>query len=287
MQDLILKKLFWGGLRHILSDRLYILMRYRLEFGFWPDLKNPKRFSEKIQHLKLYDRTRLRKIAADRFEVRKYVEQRIGGSYLIPIIGRYRFLNEDIWKTLPASFVLKATHGSGMVQIIHQKEREEMKQIINRANRWMNADYYRFGREWVYKDLPRYILAEQLLLDGNENIPADFKFFCFHGKVKLVQVDMNRFENQKRNLYDEQFNRLEAALHHPVAGDCIEKPLLFDEAKHIAEKLSGEFSFVRVDLYILPDRIYFGELTNFPGNGYERFNPDQYDFYAGGMLNIY
>ena len=284
MLNFILKKFFWGGLRHFLSDKRYIKIRYKLEFGFWPDLKNPKRFSEKIQVLKLYDRTQLRRIAADRLEVRKYVSKKIGDSYLIPLIGSFKYLDEDIWEELPSSFVLKASHGSGMVCMIHQKEEEEHKTILRTANGWMKVDYYRFGREWVYKGLHRFILAEELILDENENVPSDFKFFCFQGQVKLVQVDIDRFGTQKRNLYDEQFNLLDAGLHHEVGEDKIKKPALFEEAKNIAEVLSAEFSFIRVDLYILPERIYFGELTNFPGNGFERFHPDEFDFVAGDML---
>jgi len=286
MLNFILKKLFWGGFRHLLSDELYIKTRYRLEFGFWPDLKNPKRFSEKMQVLKLHDRSELRRLAADRLKVREYVKQKAGDLNLIPLIGSFKFLDDITWEELPTSFVLKASHGSGMVQIIHQKHNTDKKQAIQKANGWMEEDYYRFGREWVYKGLDRFIIAEELILDEHGKVPSDFKFFCFNGRVKFIQVDVDRFDAQKRNLYDEHFNRLEAGLHHPVGGDVVEKPALFEEAKSVAVKLSGEYNFIRVDLYIMKDRIYFGELTNFPGNGFERFNPDEFDFYFGEKLSI-
>ncbi len=282
----ILRKLFWGGFRHLLSDKLYIQIRYWLEFGFWPDLKTPKRFSEKIQVLKLYDRSELRRIVAGRLTVRDYIIEKSGESILIPLAGRYDTFDINIWEKLPSSFVLKASHGSGMVQIVRSKEKADKYSIIHQANGWLNTDYYRFGREWVYKDLDRFILAEELILDNGGEVPSDFKFFCFHGKVKFVQVDIGRFQSQKRNLYDENFNYLEAGLNHPVGGDVIEKPALFEQARLIAEQLSSEFNFIRVDLYILQSRIYFGELTNFPGNGFERFNPDEFDFRFGKELNL-
>jgi hypothetical protein len=286
MLNFILKKMFWGGFRHLLSDLHYIKIRYRLEFGFWPDLKNPKRFSEKIQVLKLRDRSELRRIAADRLKVRDYVKKYAGESVLIPLIGSYNILDDCVWEELPASFALKASHGSGMVHIVRRKEDSDKMEVFSNVNGWLQENYYRYGREWVYKGLQRFILAEELLLDEQGHVPSDFKFFCYHGRVKFVQVDLDRFDDQKRNLYDENFNRLEASLHHPSGGDGVEKPALFEEAKFLASKLSGRFNFIRVDLYILQNRIYFGELTNFPGNGFEQFTPDEYDTYFGEMLNI-
>lgn len=282
----ILRKLFWGGLRHFLSDKQYAKMRYWLELDTIPDLENPKRFTEKIQYIKLYDRIPLRRTIADRTRVRKYVAQKTGQEYLIPLIGVYDNLTSEIWRTLPRQFVLKANHGCGMLKIVFNKDEENFEQVRKLTESWKAFDYAAYGREWAYRDVPRTIVAEELLLDSSQNIPNDFKFFCFNGRVEIIQVDFDRFSNQRRNLYDRDFNQLEATLLYPNYEGDVEKPDQLEEAITVAEKLSEELNFVRVDLYLLDDTIYFGELTNYPGNGFVPFQPPAKEYEVGSMLNL-
>ncbi len=282
----ILAKIFWGFLRHVLSDRQYAKYRYWLEFDRLPDFENPKTFSEKIQHIKLYQRNELRKRVADRTRVRNYVSDKIGEEHLIPLIGIFRELTKEHWDELPGRFILKANHGCGMLEIVRDKSSINYERIYNETENWKEIDYSKVGREWVYKNLPRTILAEELLLNSDGEIPEDYKFFCFHGEVKIIQIDFDRFGDQKRNLYDRSFNRIDATLLYPNYDKPVGKPDNLDRAIEIAEVLSADFNFIRVDLYLMDNKIYFGELTNYPGNGFVDFSPESVARQVGSYLDL-
>lgn len=286
MLKAILSKLFWGVFRHFLSDRQYAKVRYWIELGRIPNLENPERFTEKIQYLKLNERTELRKKAADRIAVRDYVREKIGENHLIPLLGNFEELTQDNWDSLPSSFVLKANHGCKMVKIVKDKTEEIFSKIQDLTNSWQDTDYYKLGREWVYKDVPRTIVAEKLLLNTKGNIPGDYKFFCFHGRAELIQTDFDRFENHTRNFYDRDYNLLPVTLLYNQNEQPVRKHPLLENAVKVAEELASEFSFIRVDLFLMDNEIYFGELTNYPGNGFSSFTPDSFDYELGRKLKI-
>lgn len=286
MIRLILNKLFWGFFRHLLSDKQYAKARFWLSTGRNLILNSPETFSEKINWLKLYDRTDLRRQVADRIEVRNYVKERVGEEHLIPLINQFEEFGIEQWELLPAQFVLKANHGSGMIKIVKEKQKEDPYKVIEEVKDWQQTDYSKFGREWVYRDLDRFVVAEQLLLNENGDVPEDFKFFCYHGNVKFIQVDIDRFKGQARNFYDREFNQLDVRLLHPKSALQVAKPLELEAAIEIAETLSKDFSFIRVDLFLLDGNIYFGEMTNFPGNGFEPFIPIKYDEVFGSHLKL-
>lgn len=269
-----------------MSDRQYARYRYWLEFDKLPDIENPETFSEKIQHIKLYQRNELRRQVADRTKARTYVSNKIGKEHLVPLIGIFKELSREHWEALPDRFVLKANHGCGMLEIVRDKSSTDYEKIYNETENWKEIDYSKVGREWVYKDLPRTILAEELLLNSDGEIPEDFKFFCFHGKVKIIQIDFDRFGDQKRNLYDRSFNRIDATLLYPNYNIPVDKPNNLDRAIEIAEVLSADFNFIRVDLYLMDNKIYFGELTNYPGNGFVDFLPESVARQAGSYLDL-
>lgn len=254
----------------------------------WGDFEHPQLFTEKIQHIKLYERTPIRKMAADRLRVREYVSDKVGSQCLIPILGTYETLTKETWDSLPQQFVLKANHGCGMVSIIQSKSDHSFQEIFKLTETWKNTDYYKVGHEWVYKGLSREIIAEKLITDSQGQIPKDWKFFCFHGKVKIIQEDIDRYGNfpQKRNLYDRNFNKIDAELLYPPDQQPGKKPGLIEKAISIAETLSQEFNFIRVDLYITGDQVYFGELTNYPGNGFIPFKPRSKEYEIGQMLDL-
>ena len=286
MWNQILNKLFWGVLRHFLSDRQYARIRYRMIHGFYPDIENPKYLSEKIQYIKLYERTELRRRVADRIKVREFVQERAGGNSLIPQLKVFHSLDKSIWNELPDQFVLKASHGSGFIKIIRNREKESFDEVVHEVNRWLSIDYFSIGREWVYKGMERYLIAEELLLDENEQIPSDYKFYCFNGEVALIQVDLNRFDGQQRFLFDPTFKPLDARLYYPPGDRMPEKPSALEEAVQLAEKLSGPFNFIRVDLFIIKGKVWFGELTNYPANGFQRFEPESMELEMGQKLNL-
>jgi len=286
MLHFIVRKLFWGIFRHILPDKAYANVRYKLERGFFPDLINPVRLTEKIQLLKLFDRNPLRQRVADRIKMRDYVAEKSSSDHLIPILGVYDTFEEEDWRLLPNQFVLKANHGCGFVKIIRDKSSIEFDHIKQITREWQEQDYSTLGREWVYKNLPRSIIAEELLLGESGDIPRDYKFTCIHGRVEFTQVDIGRFNDQKRNLYDRDFNLLDVKLLYPQFKGELEKPAKWDEAVQLAETLAADFDFIRVDLYLVADKIFVGELTNFPGSGFIGFEPDQFDKTLGKKLSL-
>lgn len=282
----IQRKVFWGVLRHWISDRKYAEWRYRIEQDRSLNLKNPQRFTEKIQWIKLYERTELRRKVADRLRVRGYVSKKIGEDHLVPLIDSFEELTPEIWTSLPEQFVLKANHGCGMIQIIRNKTEAKYDEVKKESEIWRQTEYFNVGREWVYKNLPRTMLAEKLLTDENGNIPSDYKFFCFHGRVEIIQVDIDRFGEQKRNLYDRNFQKIDSCLLYPNYPGTISEPEMLNQAIQLAEILSDEFNFLRVDLYLIKNRIFFGELTNYPGNGFIQFNPLKLEYLFGELIRL-
>ncbi|HKK46448.1 MAG TPA: ATP-grasp fold amidoligase family protein [Balneolaceae bacterium] len=279
-------KLFWGFFRHVLSDKQYAKVRYWLETGRTLHLKNPKLFTEKIQYIKLFEHSDIRKKFANRYAVREFVTQKIGRSHLIPLIGNYNKMTPDIWETLPNQFVLKANHGSEMIEIIRDKQSTNYEQIRSVTHKWKNTSYYKFGREWAYKEVPRTIVAEELILDSENSIPKDFKFFCFDGVVEIIQIDFDRFEKHRQNLFDRNFNPIDGTLLSPPYSGPVAKPELLDEAVNIAEVLAEGINFIRVDLYLLKNKVYFGELTNYPLNGFVPFKPMSLEQKFGSLIKL-
>lgn len=284
----MVSKIFWGVLIHFLNDYWYAKIRYWLVMDKWGDFENPVLFTEKIQYIKLYERTELRKMVADRLRVRDYVEAKVGKEPLIPILGTYESLQKEDFETLPDQFVFKANHGCGMVRIVTDKSLVSFSELAALTETWKNTDYYKVGHEWVYKDLSREIIAEKLITNSKGDIPKDWKFFCFNGKVKIIQEDRDRYGDKPhtRNLYDRNFNRLDAHLLYPSSPVEIQRPMMLNTAIQMAEILAEDFDFMRVDLYLLDDKVYFGEMTNYPGNGFIPFVPRKMEYKVGDMLHL-
>lgn len=282
----IIRKIFWGFLRHIVTDRKYAQIRFWLEFDRFPNLESPKTFNEKIQFIKLYRRSKLRKTFASRIQSRSYIASETDEKYLIPLLGVYYKLAEKDWDKLPSRFVLKANHGCGMVKIIQNKEEHDFGDVLQTVKKWQKADYYKIGREWVYKNLPRSLIVEKLLLNEKDEIPQDYKFFCFNGTVEVIQVDFDRFTDQKRNLYDRDFNLLPAKIIYDNYTGKVSRPGNLGKAIEISEKLSAGVSFLRVDLYLLDEELFVGELTNYPGNGFANIIPPSFDRALGDKLHL-
>lgn len=264
-----------------LPDRLFTHVLYFLRHQKLLNLRKPKTFNEKITFIKLHSKNPLRHLVVDRLKVRDYVVQRSSDVKLVPILWTGTDFNLNVYDSLPREFVIKGNHGSQMVVIV-DKEHFDYTSLSQKIGDWMNVDYSKAGRERVYQTLDRYFVVEEKLSSPNIT-PPDFKFFCFQGKVEMVQVDFNRFSKHTRNLYDRNFKELDVKLHR-LKGDSMERPSSYVKAVKIAETLSSEFSFIRVDLYLIGDDVFFGELTNFPGNGLEKFTPSYYDKYLGDKL---
>ena len=97
-------------------------------------------------------------------------------------------------------------------------------------------------------------------------------------------LDVDRYINHRRNIYDNNWNYLNIETDCEKLGNKINKPFNLDEMKEIAEILSKDFPFVRVDLYSINGKINFGELTFYPWSGYVQFTPEKFDFEIGKKI---
>ncbi len=254
-------------------------------FGYEPDLDNPITFNEKIQRYKLYYRDPFFSSITDKYEVRKYIAEKIGKQYLIPLIGVYKSFDEISIQDLPHQFVLKATHGSGWNLLCYDKNTFDWSAAREKSTQWLKTNFYDRYYEWAYKSIKPRLILEQMLLDTSGDIPYDYKFFCFHGHPKFVQVEIDRFSDHTRNFFDLNWTPMPVTKGLPRSRKSIDPPQKLSEMITLAEKLSTGIPFVRVDFYALPE-VYFGEMTLYPAAGYKKFDPPEWDTIIGSWLHI-
>ena len=270
------------------SDKEQILRWYQMKSGGeLPDLENPKTFSEKQQWYKLNEKNPLMEKCADKVDVREYVTECGYGHLLNDIYGVYDSVKELPIKDLPEKCVIKGAHGSGFNLIVRDKSKVKWGVWKKIMKSWLRQDIYWSGREWVYKNLKKRLVVEKYLEDKSGGL-LDYKFFCFNGKPRFMQLEVGRYTaHNTRNFYDMDWNLMpfgKELEHNPNIE--VEKPEGFEEMKEIAEKLSKPFTFVRVDLYQVGGKIYFGELTFFPAGGAPDFKPIEYNKIVGDMWDI-
>ncbi len=271
-------------------DRLYLKVRYWVCLGVWPDLDHPVTFNEKLQWLKLHNRRPEYTRMVDKVAVKEYVSSVIGSGYVIPTLGVWDRPEEIDFDTLPDRFVLKTSHGGGSngVVICRDKKSLDRRGVIRRLKEAMGQEIYVHNREWPYKNVRRRVLAEALLEDPSGEDLKDYKLFCFDGKVKFGKVDVDRFTGHRANYYDltwtlQPFGELCCL---PLPDRKIDRPDNWELMVELAERLAKDIPFVRVDLYSVQDRVYFGEMTFFPAAGFGEFVPVEADRTIGGLLHL-
>lgn len=268
-----------------ISDRWYITWRYRATFGRPLDLADPQTFTAKIQWLKLNNRPDQYAALADKFAVYDYVRARTGDKYLNRLLGVYQDAREIPWHDLPEKFVLKATHASGWNLIVADKTRLDIHRARQTCERWLNTSYWARRHEPVYKDIPPRIICVEYLGDPDTEL-FDYKLYCFHGKVRLVHVDTQRFINHQRTFYTPDWKRLPFSYTYPAKAENMEAPAALKEMISLAELLAGTIPFVRVDLYYIRHQIVFGEMTFYPDSGFGAFDPPEWDTTIGSYLRL-
>ena len=271
-----------------IPDEKYITIKYKLEMNQKLNLKEPKTFNEKLQWLKLYDRNPEYTKMVDKYEAKKYVADIIGQEYIISTLGVWDKFEDIEFDKLPKQFVLKPTHTSGNVFICKDKEKINYKQLKRMVNKWLKRNYYLIHREWPYKNIKPKIIAEQYMVDDSGMKLKDYKFFCFNGIAQTILVCSNRNGSFKNtNFYDINWNLQPFTREkHKNSNEQIKKPKNLDEMITVAEKLSKDIPFVRVDLYEINGKVYFGELTFYPSSGFEGFEPEEWDKKLGDMLEL-
>lgn len=272
------------------SDKIFLKIKYRAMMGKRLNIDNPKTFNEKLQWLKLNDHNKLYTTLVDKYLVKKYVAGIIGEQYIIPTLGVWNSFDQIDFNKLPNKFVLKCTHDSGGVVICKDKKTFNYKKAESKLNFCLKRDFYLLGREWPYKNVKRRIIAEALLESKNveEKELLDYKFMCFNGKCRCSFVCSGRFEREGLcvTFFDKNWNKMPFERHYPASTKKIKKPEKYDLMIELAEKISKNIPFARIDFYEIDGRIYFGEITLFPGNGMEEFRPEKWDRILGDWITL-
>lgn len=277
----------------IKSDKLFLTIAYFLWTGHVLHWSHPKRFTEKIQWLKLYsikpEYTRL----VDKYEVKSIVQNIIGYQFVIPTIAVYDSVEDIDVDSLPMQFVMKTTNGGGGNNVLVCKNKADldinlMKQKMTYSLSHKENSTNNF-RERQYEGIVPKIIIEPYLQNGDDYELTDYKFFCFNEKALYCQVISNRRSKETIDFYDRLWR------HMPFVGlnrKCVnantihQKPVNYEEMLSIADKLACGFHFVRIDLYSVNGKTFFGEYTFFPGSGFGAFTPDEWDYKLGDKIKL-
>ncbi len=279
---------------NFVPDKIMIKLQYFIKTGRRLNLKDPKRFTEKLQWYKIYYRDPLMVKCVDKYDVREYVKDKGLEDILIPCYGVFDSVEEIDWKELPNSFVMKDTLGGGgtSVIIVKDKSKADLSVIRTRAAKWVARDISKktSGREWPYNSgkKHRIIIEKYLEPDSLQKDLIDYKFFCFGGKCKFLYIMGERKvgERVKVSIYDREFNLLPVKRIGDEPYRRIEKPNNYNTMLTIAETLASDFPHVRVDLFNVDSHVRFGELTFFNASGYMKYEPDSFDTYVGGLWKL-
>lgn len=276
-----------------LPDRLYLKCLFRLMMGYKLDLKNPKTFAEKCQWLKLYDRQPIYHQMVDKYEAKKLVASLIGEEYVIPTYGVWDSVDEIDWDSLPDKFVIKPTHGGGSHGIVVCRDKSNFDLAIAKkklSEEMCFNEIYERLREWTYKGIKPRIIAEQLLDDGIHPYPIDYKIMCFNGIPKCFYVNAGRGGDKIRDTFFDTEGKLIDDLYlegYEWDYDSIpEIPQSFNKMLEVAGVLSKDCPHMRVDLYELDGKIYFGEFTFAEESGFAVFNPDYWNRRFGDWIKL-
>ena len=257
--------------------------------GQWPNLKNPKTWGEKLLWLNHYWQPEIKSICADKYLVRDYIQQKGLERILIPLLGVWKDAQDIDFEMLPNKFALKCNHGCAMNLLVTDKEKLNKQEAVNQLNEWLKVDLGKISGEYHYSKIPPRVIAEEFLPVEKETDVVDFKLHCFNGQPQFITVCFNRDihdHNAERIVYSVDWERM-MILPEDKAGSLYPKPECLAEMVDIAKRLSEDFPYVRVDLYAVQDKIFFGELTFTPnGNIPERAYTKEACKEIGSMLDL-
>ena len=257
--------------------------KFKQKLGYKPNLEDPRTFNEKVSWFKLYVRDPRTTRCADKYAVRDYVVEKIGEEHLVPLLGVYDSVEEIDISKLPKEFVFKPNHESARVILCHDKDAVNWRKQADVMKNWLRENYYYQTGEWQYKNIPPKILCEKML----HGDIIDYKFFCFKGEPVLVQIIGNRKDNHfDLGNYDLNFQLIEIRGNKNFFMD-LQMPMHWDKMIQISRILSKDFPFVRVDLYDLEGKVYFGELTFTPADGMGKYFSRDIDEKLGKLYDIH
>lgn len=270
-----------------LPDALYLKIMFRLKMGYRLDLNTPKTFNEKLQWLKLYNRKPEYTKMVDKYEAKKIAERILGKEYVIPTLGVWSRFEDIDFSILPDQFVLKTTNGGGGGGVIICRGKNNLDKLsaAEHLNTSLRTSIYRHLKEWPYKNVKPRIIAEEFKVDESGEL-RDYKFYCFNGEPKVFLVASERFSGHRTyfDYFDMEGNHLpftQGGMNNPTTPML---PPTFEEMKQAAKKLSQGIPHVRIDLYSVDDKVYFGEFTFFDSSGFEKFTPNEWDEMFGRWI---
>ncbi|EAR15325.1 glycosyltransferase [Robiginitalea biformata HTCC2501] len=264
--------------------------------GYELNLQHPRTLNEKINWLKLHDRTPLHSQCSDKYAVRDYVKGKIGENYLVPLYFSTEDaadINERNIDKFPC--IIKTNHDSSGGVFLREKEGVDWQEIQAKMAKRMHRNYYTNSREWQYKNIKPRIIVEQLLLDDEGKIPADIKVHVFHGKPEMIQMDEGRgTDGHFRNWYSPSWDllpmRWSSVLKNGRLTDPknvpVDKPRSLDKILELSRQLAEPFLYARIDWYEVGNRIYFGEITFHHDGGYRPILPKEWDYKLGEKLDL-
>ncbi len=271
-----------------MSDKNYISMKYKKIFGKYPDLDKPRNFNEKNNWRKLNDRRDIYTLMVDKYQIKEIITERVGSEYTFPLLGVWDTPDLIEWDTLPNRFVLKCNHAGGVL-VCRNKETFNRKEAVKYLRKQQKINYYMRSREWPYKNVEKRIIAEKYM---GENL-IDYKNYCFGGKVHytLVWKNHSREDGQKPEAYfcgayDRNWEKTGMQISYPTENIAIEKPMGYDEMIRVAEIMSKDIPFVRVDCYLIDGKVYIGEMTFFPWGGFQIFKEEKWNSYLGNLEKL-
>ncbi|MGA2563685.1 MAG: ATP-grasp fold amidoligase family protein [Steroidobacteraceae bacterium] len=249
------------------AQRLIIRRQFKASLGYPGNFENPKSHQEKVQFRKLYGNHAFYASVADKYRVRSYVASKIGQQHLIPLLGAYDRLHRSVFDTLPQQFIIKANHGCKWHQVVYDKSKLDIDKVVRRFNRLCKRRYGWVAGERHYNFIKPKIVIEQLLRDRGGGLPWDYNFFCYHGPNGFEYDFAIASPDGKSAKFEKNWQlRTSDIPEHELAPHV--KPANFEVMVQVARDLSVDFDFVRVDLYTVEGKVYFGELTCTPHQGY-------------------
>lgn len=270
------------------DDETFFKRRYKENTGKELNLDNPQTFNEKLLWLQIHDRNPVYTTISDKYLVKKWVAEKIGEKYVVPLIGVWDSVDDIPFDELPDEYVLKCNHDCGSVMVKRKGEKLDVKKVKKRFRKALKRNYYPVGRVWGYKNIVPKVFAEEYIKSIDKGFPIDYKIFCFDGEPKYTYcVSERETKTTRLDFYDLEWNHMPIFHRYPNSEKGVPKPKRWEEMLDIARKLSAGFPHVRVDLYEEPDgKILFGEMTLCTSSGTVNYEPEHYEYEFGSYINI-
>lgn len=277
------------SLTEFIPDKMMLKIQYWIKTGRRLNLTEPHRYNEKIQWYKLYYRDPLMTQCADKYRVREYIKTKGLEDILVPLYGVYDKVEDIYFDYLPNTFVFKTNNGSHTNILCNDKSKFDLNEAKKILDLWLNERTTKAGREWAYYNIYPKIICEKFLEVNDNQGLIDYKFYCFNGKPRYIKIaiDTNGENGPKNGIFNMDFEQLPYIRNEvEKITEPVKKPENYELMCEIARKLSEDFPHVRVDLYNINGKIYFGELTFYDTSGYQIFEPDEFDYILGDLFQI-